>query len=348
MSKSSTATRTIVEIGIFSALGFVLDELQGIIFKGVFINGGSIGFALIAVIIISFRRGPIAGLITGTIMGLLDLSTGQYVLNFWQLLLDYVFPYAFVATAGLFKYWYDKTEEDKKRILILMIATVVGGLSKMFSHYLAGILFWADPSKFAWNLTDINPYLYCFIYNIAYIGPSIVLTCALLFALYKRVPKVINVEKKEFQKQKHIKGFDYIINPLILTLGTFLLVYYLIRYINSYDNYYDGWGSDISLDPDALTLFITGALLVLHSNICIVNSIINKQNDRLNVLNLLLLSAINAIYGTARLIKAYRKGWDTTIYYIWIVVAVFINVLLIGVYLIIKQALTKKEPEVQQ
>lgn len=163
MSKSSEATRTIVEIGIFAALGFVLDELQGIISKGLFVNGGSIGFALIAVIIISFRRGPLAGLVTGLIMGLLDVSTGPYALNFWQVLLDYVLPYAFVSTAGLFKYWYDHEEKDNKKILILMLATVVGGLSKLLSHYLAGILFWADPSGFAWNLTNINPYLYCFI-----------------------------------------------------------------------------------------------------------------------------------------------------------------------------------------
>ena len=36
MKNTTNAVRTISEVGIFAALGFVFDELQGIIFKGVF------------------------------------------------------------------------------------------------------------------------------------------------------------------------------------------------------------------------------------------------------------------------------------------------------------------------
>ena len=93
MNKTRTnSIRTISEIGIFAALGYVLDELQGALSKGIFINGGSIGFAMIAVIIIAYRRGWLPALLTGLIMGLLDIATSAYILHPLQLLLDYILP----------------------------------------------------------------------------------------------------------------------------------------------------------------------------------------------------------------------------------------------------------------
>ena len=55
--KRTNTIRTITEVGMFAALGFVFDELQGILSKGIFVNGGSIGIAMIAVLSIGYRRG---------------------------------------------------------------------------------------------------------------------------------------------------------------------------------------------------------------------------------------------------------------------------------------------------
>ena len=180
----------ITEVGIMAALGFVIDELQSAISRGLFIAGGSIGFAMVCVIIMCYRRGFLAGLATGLIMSLLDVATGPYILAgawykaFLQLLLDYVLAYPVVAVAASFRNPYMKSETRQKKFLFLVLGCVCGGLAKLAIHYLAGILFWADPSNFAWDLTWMNPYLYCFVYNIAYMGPCIVLSiiiCALIF-----------------------------------------------------------------------------------------------------------------------------------------------------------------------
>ena len=101
MKNASKTVITLCEIGIFAALGFVFDELQGILFKGVFPNGGSIGFAMIAVLIIAYRRGFLPALLTGLIMGIFDIATSAYIINPVQLFLDYIFPYALVGFAGL-------------------------------------------------------------------------------------------------------------------------------------------------------------------------------------------------------------------------------------------------------
>ena len=152
MKNTSKLVTTLCEIGIFAALGFVIDELQGIIFKGVFPNGGSIGFAMIAVLIVAFRRRYVwQAVLTGLIIGLFDIATSAYIIHPVQLLLDYILPYTLVGLAGIFKIFFDMSEKKSTRVLWLIVATFVGGMLKFLSHYLAGVFFWSDPSGFVWG-----------------------------------------------------------------------------------------------------------------------------------------------------------------------------------------------------
>ena len=75
------SVKTIAEIAIFAALGYVLDMLAGIYSSPLFPNGGSLGIAMVCVFIISYRRGFLPGLITGLIMGLLDIADG--IIRYW-------------------------------------------------------------------------------------------------------------------------------------------------------------------------------------------------------------------------------------------------------------------------
>ena len=209
MEKTRTnSIRTISEVGIFAAIGYVLDELQGVLSKGLFINGGSIGFAMIAVLIIAYRRGWLPAILTGLIMGLLDIATSAYILHPAQLLLDYILPYAVVGFVGFLKPMFDRSEQRKEKILWLISGAVIGGMLKFTSHYLAGVIFWADPNNFAWGLNGMNPYLYCFIYNIAFIGPSIILTAALLVAIMMRAPRVLTANEVIVQRVELESGSD--------------------------------------------------------------------------------------------------------------------------------------------
>ena len=306
MNKSSVMIRTIVEVALFAALGFVFDELQGAVAKAIFPTGGSIGFAIIAVVIISFRRGPIAGFATGLIMGLLDFSTGPYILNFWQVLLDYIFPYAVVAASGFFKPLFDKQENKKNKIIILLVATLIGGLLKFTSHFLSGGIFFAE--YITWQEFAGQPWLYSLAYNMAAVGPSIVLTMILLVLVYLRAPKVLEVPTViEEEKQENVPLFDYGVNSVMLVSGLFLFIFFLIKYINSY--YMEEWEGtyDISFDGDALMLFVTGIIIVLATTNSIIRTIMKIQNNRLTTIIYLTLSVANLVYPTARAIRLSVK-----------------------------------------
>ena len=323
------------EIGLFAAIGFALDELQGILSKGVFINGGSIGFAMIAVIIISYRRGWLVGICTGLIMGALDLATSAYILHPAQLALDYILPYAVVGVGGLFKPLFDKSETKKARIGFLILGTIVGGFAKLLSHYLAGIIFWANPDYFAWGLNNMNVALYCFIYNFAFIGPSIVLTSALLTIMYTNAPRIFVVNNAyEVDVKKEKKDLYPLVSSIVfIAAGLFFFTLFLIKYIKSYESYVDGDAFGYDLDPNCMLISVLGFALMITGINSLVAVLVNKYSYLRTSIALVFISSTAFIFGLARLIRAYVKEKDPTIYWIWFGVALL--VLAATVYLLV-------------
>ena len=337
MNKSSNTIKTICEVGIFAALGYVLDELQGIISKGLFINGGSIGFAMIAVLIIAYRRGWLPAILTGLIMGGLDIATSAYILHPAQLLLDYILPYAVVGLAGIFKFIFDKVKTKRQKIFWICIGTLVGGLAKLLSHYLAGIIFWADPENFAWGLQNMNPYLYCFIYNFSFIGPSIILTGALLIVLYLRAPRILT-NRLDIIKSEKKRSKDEVVpainSAIYLVLGITTFTIFLIKYIMSYESYQDGAAFGYDFDQDSMVIFVCGFAFIVLGIISIVKIIRKKYSERVASLVCIAIFSISQIYCTARLIKMYVKGKDPTTYWIWFAIGAATLIFAVIFYLI--------------
>lgn len=324
MITRSNYVRTICEIGIFAAIGFVLDELQGIISKGLFINGGSIGFAMIAVIVIGYRRGWLPAILTGLIMGGLDLATSAYILHPAQLLLDYILPYAVVGIGCLFNVFFDQAKSKQYKILLLLVGITVGGLLKFLSHYLAGVIFWANPEGFAWGLTTMNPYLYCFVYNIAFIGPSVVLTGALAVAMFLTAPKIFVVEKQKVEKPKNytnIYGFTF--SSIIITGGLFCFVWYLIDYIKSFSHYVEtndegmAVATGYDFNPDSMIIFVLGAFLVVLGALSLFHLYKRNYSPIFSTNVALTIVLTSFIYGLARLIRMYVKQKDPSMYWVW-------------------------------
>jgi len=317
MSKTSNYVRTICEIGIFAAIGFVLDELQGVIAKGLFVNGGSIGFAMIAVLIIGFRRGWLPAILTGLIMGLFDIATSAYIIHPAQLFLDYILPYAFVGVGCLFKIPFDKADQKSQKVIWIIVATVVGGLLKFMSHYLAGVIFWANPENFAWNLQSMNPYLYCFIYNIAFIGPSIVLSAGLMVVMFLRVPYIFNTKVTEEKEKKKKSYFPYAFSTILIVGGLFCFVWFLIDYIKSFSSYKDGGAFGYDFNPDSMVIFVQALFLAILGVLSLIKIIKLRFSALFASSMALTIVSVTWLYSVARLIRMYVKGKDPSLYWLW-------------------------------
>ena len=187
----------IVEVAIMTSIALSLDFLQGGLTRGLFPNGGSIGLAMVPILVLAYRRGFIPALISGFILAIIQMAGGVYAIaNEWynvllQILLDYVLAYPLVAFAGLFYHKYHSEESNKKRAKWIIIGSILGGLLKYTAHILSGILFWK-------NLTfNGGPVLYSFLYNGAYMIPNIILCTVLLVIISYKAPNLFLFDNKE-------------------------------------------------------------------------------------------------------------------------------------------------------
>lgn len=337
MKNKTNIVETITEIGLFAALGFVLDELQGIIAKGIFVNGGSIGFAMITIVIISFRRGIIPGFLTGIIIGLFDMATGSFIIHPAQPLLDYILPYALVSISALFTQNYRKN--TNKNIWII-IAVTVGGLLKLLSHYLSGVLFWGNSNNFAWNLSYLSAPVYSLIYNFAFIGPSIVISIIILIFINKSSKKILNPEIKFYENDNtETASKQNLIWPItITTLGAASFIYFLIRYIKSFETLTNPDGSiEYAFNSDCMVMFLTGLSLTIIGVCYFLFALKKKAKIKSVCYSLIIVDICSLIYSLSRLIRVYQKSLQNYIYWIWFSSCIILLVFLVFIILKNKQ-----------
>ena len=194
--------RIIIEVAIMTAIAFALDFVQGGLTRGLFPNGGSIGLAMVPILVLAYRRGFVPALISGFILAIIQMAGGVYAIaSEWysvllQILLDYVLAYPLVAFAGLFYKNFHNEENKKSRTKWIIIGSVLGGLLKYTSHVLAGMFFWKNLD-FAGG-----PVLYSFLYNGSYMIPNIIISTLLVVLVAYNAPSIFLVENKKLNTKE--------------------------------------------------------------------------------------------------------------------------------------------------
>ena len=193
--KKVFSIKVIVEIALYASIAFAIDLLAGGLSRFLFINGGSLSIAMLPIIVLTYRRGFIPGLICGFIVSIMQMLGGVYaVAGSWyhvllQILLDYLLTYPVVALCAIFVKAFYSTEKQNKKYLFLILGVVVAGTAKFLCHFLAGVIFWSE--SIAWKSFEGLPVLYSLVYNGAYCLPNIILCAILLVLIYKLQPQLI-------------------------------------------------------------------------------------------------------------------------------------------------------------
>ena len=180
----------LVEIAIFAALGFVLDFVA---FK--MPQGGSVSLVMVPIVLMAFRRGALAGVITGLLVGLLQIVSGlisvaplSFSFVVMQVILDYLIAYGVVGIAGLFRSQYLIYAQQYKRgnmIITIVSAVLIASLLRYIVHTITGIFFFS-----MYVPENENLYTYSIIYNATYMIPIFFLTaivCSILFITAQRL-----------------------------------------------------------------------------------------------------------------------------------------------------------------
>lgn len=177
-----------MEIAIFGALGFVLDFVA---FR--MPQGGSVSLVMIPIVLMAFRRGVGAGILTGLLVGLLQIVTGfisvtplSFGFVVLQVLLDYLLAYGVVGLAGLFRGNYKRAVADgnKGKAAAMVVAGVLlGSFLRYVVHVITGILFFG-------MFAEGNVVIYSTVYNATYMIPVFLVAAAICAALFSTAPKL--------------------------------------------------------------------------------------------------------------------------------------------------------------
>lgn len=177
-----------VEIAIFAALGFVLDFIA---FR--MPQGGSVSLVMIPIVLMAFRRGVAAGVVTGFLVGLLQIVTGfisvaplSFGFVVMQVILDYLLAYGVVGLAGIMRGRYLEAVQAKqpgKIIVMIALGVLIGSFLRYVTHVITGILFFG-------MFAEGNVFIYSAVYNATYMIPVAIvaaIVCSLLFVTAPRL-----------------------------------------------------------------------------------------------------------------------------------------------------------------
>ncbi|HEM2691644.1 energy-coupled thiamine transporter ThiT [Streptococcus suis] len=181
---STSKLPILAEVAIFSAIALVFDKIPLFTMP----QGGSVSLVMLPILLLALRHGLGVGVLTGGIVGTIQLFYGGYFLNVFQVFLDYALSYAGIGLAGLVAPTLSKQKDLKNATLIITLASFLGGSIRLLATFLSGIIFYADYAP-----DGMPVWFYSFIYNISYILPSTAIASILLILLYRARPGFYNL-----------------------------------------------------------------------------------------------------------------------------------------------------------
>lgn len=178
-----------MEIAICAAIAIVFDQL--VLFKAP--QGGSVGLTMLPILLIAFRHGTKAGLITGTIAGLLQLIISPYYVHPVQIFLDYILAFAGVGFAGLVSNQVKSSFANGNKTsgsVFIFVGAFIGTLVRYIAAVLSGVIFFGE---YAPEGTPVI--VYSTAYNAWYLVPSFIICAIILSLIITTAPKLITPKK---------------------------------------------------------------------------------------------------------------------------------------------------------
>ena len=171
---------TLCEGAVCVALAYALSFFE----LDLWFQGGSVGAAMLPIVVFAFRHGGGWGVMAGLIFGTIKcFFAGGFAWGWQSILLDYTVAYGAVGLAGL----------CGKLPHGLGFGAALGATARFVIHFISGITIYAilAPTEL-FGITFLNPWFYSLVYNLGYMLPSTILVTALCFLLEKplnRLPK---------------------------------------------------------------------------------------------------------------------------------------------------------------
>lgn len=137
-------------------------------------QGGSVALTMVPILLIAFRRGALAGIITGSLYGAISLLFAGVIYHPLSILLDYILAFGLVGVAGFFR----------KNLPSVLLGTVLGIAGRFLSSWVSGAVLFG-----AYAPAGQNPWVYSLIYQATYLIPELLLCLVVVGLLYGKAKR---------------------------------------------------------------------------------------------------------------------------------------------------------------
>ena len=186
-------TRDLIFIAFYVALSVVLNYLNHFLPIIQMANGGSVEYALVALIVASYHLGWKKGLATALLSWFVEtffFGFHQYMLNPMQVCFDYIIPIGVMGlTSAVKKISSNPTVNISFAITVVMIV-------KYLSHVTSGALFYAVYNELANG--SLAGWIFSLGYNATYCIPTFILAVLVVPVLIGRMSSY----RKDFEGMK--------------------------------------------------------------------------------------------------------------------------------------------------
>jgi thiamine transporter len=172
---------TLTEIAVMAGVGAVLSVFVTL---RLWPQGGSVSLAMVPIVLVAYRRGWVAGVICGLLVGLFNLMTHPLIAHPVQVVLDYPLAYAALGLAGLFPVRGEAPGWTGTGRIAWGVT--VAGLIRFLSHFVSGVVWFG-----AYAPEEFSPVLYSALYNLSYIIPDILVSILIVSLLAAKAPRLV-------------------------------------------------------------------------------------------------------------------------------------------------------------
>lgn len=146
-------TRMLAYAALTIALSFILSYIR--LYK--MPQGGSItAGSMLPIMLFSFMFGPLPGLLTGAVYGLLQFMQEPYFVHPIQFLLEYPMAFGVIGLAGVMR----NQLPANLQFLRMPSGALIAGVARCTMHVIAGAVFFAEYAP-----EGMNPWIYSLGYN---------------------------------------------------------------------------------------------------------------------------------------------------------------------------------------
>lgn len=186
-TKTRNTVYSLCEAAIMIALATVFSLLRFPPFRiDLWVNGGSIDFVMVPIIILGWRRGFKWAIPAGLALGLIEcLIAGGIGWGLPSVLLDYVLAFGAVGVAGFFR-------NEKWGIFA---GAVAASLARFVIHFISGVTIYKlvmgdNVELFGMSFGGDTAYLYSLVYNGSYMLGNMLIALVVVLLLYKPLKKL--------------------------------------------------------------------------------------------------------------------------------------------------------------